>query len=148
MLYNRFFYYIIDSADDIIDSAGDIIDDVVCNILCDDLNISMISHTLSLLGERPNTTVTLVLASPLPCCTRATCIIASRPVWQYNSGFSFWRHVAERGAGIMSSCTRGSIGREKVWCPVALFAGQACKFHNHGVRVTVCKFVSGTVKVA
>lgn len=39
-----------------------------------------------------------------------------------------------------------SIGREEVWRPVALFAGQACKFHNHGVRVF--KFVSGTVKVA
>ena len=115
---------IIDSTGDIIDSVGDIIDDVVCNILCDDLKISMISLTLSLLGERPNTTITLVLASPLPCCTRTTCLIVSRPVWQYNSGYSFWRHVAERGAGIMSADASGSIGREKVWCPAALFAGR------------------------
>ena len=79
-----------DSRGDIIDSLGDIIDsrgDVVCDILYDDLNISMISHTLSLLGERLNTTVTLVLASPLHCCTRATCLIVSRPVWQYNRGY-------------------------------------------------------------
>ena len=87
----------VDSLGDIIDSLGDIVDslgDIVCYILCDDVNISStrISHTLSLLGERPKTNVTLVLPIPLPCCTRATCLIVSRPVWQYNSGYSesFW----------------------------------------------------------
>ena len=44
-------------------------------------------------GERPNTTVTLVLASRLPCCTRATCLIVSRPVWQYNSVYSLMFQV-------------------------------------------------------
>ena len=118
-----FFYYIIDSRVDIIDSRVDIIDsrvdiivslgDIVCYILCDDLNISLISHTLSLLGERPNTTVTLALASPLPCCTRATCLIVtgSRPVWQNNSCYSFQRHVAERRAGIMNVPLRSSQAR-------------------------------------
>ena len=131
-----FFYYIIDSAGDIIDSAGDIIDDLVCNILCDDLNISMISLTLSLLGECPNTTITLVLASPLPCCTRTTCLIVSRPVWQYNRGYFWWRHVAERGAGIMSAGASGSIGREKVWCPVALFAGHFTTIESESLSVS------------
>ena len=44
-------------------------------------------------GERPNTTDTLVLASRLPCCTRATCLIVSRPVWQYNSVYSLMFQV-------------------------------------------------------
>jgi hypothetical protein len=44
---------------------------------------------VSLLGGWLNTTVTLMLTSPLPYCTRATCLIVSRPVWQYNSCYSF-----------------------------------------------------------
>jgi hypothetical protein len=34
-------------------------------------------------------TVTLMLTCPLPCCTRATCLIVSRPAGQYNYCYSF-----------------------------------------------------------
>jgi hypothetical protein len=50
-----------------------------------------ISHgwSESHLGGWLNTTVTLMLTSPLSFCTRATCRIVRLPVWQYNSCYSF-----------------------------------------------------------
>jgi hypothetical protein len=78
------------------------------------------------------------------CCTRATCPIVSRPVWQYKLLFLCWHATETWNRAVMSDFASLSaltrIGREEARSPISHFAGQghqACIFHHHESRVWV-----------